>query len=66
MRIDNPFDKKIELYGNHMPAGLQDAFTSVTDNFDICKAIISAVWEVEPTPEITLEVYDRVMKIFVR
>jgi|TARA_B100002003_G_C13985915_1_gene476604 hypothetical protein len=66
MRTDNPFDKKIELYGKNMPAGLQDAFISVNDNLDICKAIVSTVWEVEPTPEMTLEVYDRVMKIFAR
>ena len=51
MRIDNPFDKKLEAQARTMPDSVRDASIHVTDTLDIAWAAVQAVFERRATPE---------------
>src|SRR5260221_35716 len=60
MKNDNPFDKKLEIGGDRMPAAVRDAAVFVTDTLELCWAARQSIFEDKATPEIALAVYDRV------
>ena len=62
MRIDNPFDKKLGTYKDSITEEVRDAAIFVTDTLDLCWASAQAVYEDRATPELALDIYDRVME----
>jgi len=62
MKINNEFDKKVELYRSSFPVGLHEAFINVVDTLDICLAAARAVFEDKATSEQAFKIYDRLMK----
>ena len=62
MRIDNPFDKKLGAYKDTISEEVRDAAIFVTDTLDLCWASAQAVYEDKASPELALEIYDRVME----
>jgi hypothetical protein len=62
MKTDNPFDKKLEIWGDRVPADVSEAAVFVTDTLDLCWASAQAVFEDKATPEIAFSIYDRIMQ----
>lgn len=60
MENDNPFDKKLNVWGNNVPADVRDAAVFVTDTLDLCWASAKAVFGDKATPELALAIYDRI------
>ena len=60
MNTDNPFDKKLEVWGARTPDGVRDAAVFVTDTLELCWAAARAIFEDKATPEAALAIYDRV------
>ena len=50
MKIDNPFDRKIEVK-KRMPAHFRDAAIELTDTLDLCWAAAQQVFDGKATPE---------------
>lgn len=50
MKIDNPFDKKLEA-NKRMPGWYRSAFVDITDTLDFCWAAAQAVFEKSARPE---------------
>lgn len=50
MKVNNPFDRKIELHKG-MPSFNRDAAVELTDTLDLCWAAAQAVFEKKATPE---------------
>ena len=59
MKIDNPFDKKNELYrkNSKAPESVLDAAVVVADNLDICWSIAQSVFEEKATPTDAISIY---------
>ena len=62
VRIDNPFDKKLGAYKDTISEEIRDAAIYVTDTLDLCWASAQAVYEDKATPELALQIYDRVIE----
>jgi hypothetical protein len=60
MNSDNPFDKKLESWDDRIPDGVRDAAVFVTDTLELCWASAQAVFGDKATPDIALEIFDRV------
>jgi hypothetical protein len=60
MRIDNPFDRKLEAIRSLAPECVVEASVYVTDTLDLCRTSAESVFGDEATPELALEIYDRV------
>ncbi len=60
MKTDNPFDKKLDVWGARAPADVRDAAVFVTDTLELCWASARSVFEDKATPEAALAIYDRV------
>ena len=60
MKADNPFDKKLEVWGARTPAAVRDAAVFVTDTLELCWSAAQAVFEEKASPEAALAIYDRV------
>lgn len=50
MKIDNPFDRKLEVQ-KRMPDEIRTAAVTLTDTLDLCWAAAQAVFEKRATPE---------------
>lgn len=50
MKIDNPFDRKLEVQ-KRMPDEIRTAAVALTDTLDLCWAAVQAVFEKRATPE---------------
>lgn len=61
MKIDNPFDKKIEIWRGKIPSETCESAVYVNDTLDLCWASASSVFGDRATPEIALAIYDRVV-----
>ena len=61
MKTDNPFDRKLEVWGSHMPSDVCDAAVFVTDTLDLCWASARSVFGDNATPEHALAIYDRLV-----
>lgn len=62
MKVDNPFDKKLEAQGRAVPRDVRDAAVFVTDTMDIAWAAALAVFEDKAAPEHAIAFYDRVVE----
>jgi hypothetical protein len=62
MEIDNPFDRKLETWGDQIPHDIREAAIFVTDTLELCWTSAQAVFEDKATPEMALEIYDRVLE----
>lgn len=62
MDIDNPFDKKMDLYKNKIPTATADALIYVVDTLDMCIAAAEALFKKAATPEHALAIYDRMVQ----
>ena len=62
MKVKNPFDRKLEVWGNNIPSEVHDAATFVTDTMELCWASAQSIFEKKATPEIAIAIYDRVVK----
>jgi hypothetical protein len=62
MEIDNPFDRKLETWGDQIPSDVREAALFVTDTLELCWTSAQAVFEDKATPAIALEIYDRVLE----
>jgi hypothetical protein len=62
MKVDNPFDKKLEIWGDRIPSNIRDASALVTDILELSWASAQAVFEEKATPELALAIYDRVVE----
>lgn len=56
MKTDNPFDKKLELWGDRVPSSTRDAAVYVTDTLDLAWATAQSIFEDQAKPEHTLEI----------
>lgn len=54
MKIDNPFDKKLEA-NKRMPGWYRAAFVDITDTLDFCWAAAQSVFEDAARPEHALQ-----------
>lgn len=61
MKIDNPFDKTMEINRRSMDSITRDALINVTDTLDFCWAAAKAVFEETATPEHALQICEMVM-----
>jgi len=62
MKVDNQFDKKLKAQKETIPADVRDALIFVTDTLDICAASANTVFDTKSTPDLALEIYDRVIE----
>ena len=62
MKVKNPFDRKLEVWGNNIPGEVRDAATFVTDTMELCWASAQSIFKKKATPEIAVAIYDRVVK----
>jgi hypothetical protein len=60
MKADNPFDKKLDIWGDRISEDVRTAATFVTDTLELCWASAQAVFEDKATPETALAIFDRV------
>ncbi len=62
MKSKNPFDAKLELLHRDpkTPEGLIDAAIYVVDTLGLAWAAAQSVFENRATPELALEIYDRI------
>jgi len=60
MKTENPFDKKLDIWGSRVSEDLRAAATFVTDTLELCWASAQAVFEDKATPETALAIFDRV------
>lgn len=51
MKKDNPFDAKLEVWGNDLPDPVRGAMVHLTDSLDLCWAAVQAVFEDRAQPE---------------
>jgi hypothetical protein len=58
MKIDNPFDKKLEIWGNRIPGEMHDAAVYVTDTLDLAWAAAQSVFEDQAKPEHGLKILE--------
>lgn len=61
MKIDNPFDKTMEVNRRRIPASTHGALIDVTDTLDFCWAAARAVFEEAATPEHALKICEMVL-----
>ncbi len=61
MKRTNPFDQKLRDWGESVPADVREASTYVTDTLELCWASARSIFEDEATPELALEIYDRIL-----
>ncbi|MGS0535334.1 hypothetical protein [Pseudoalteromonas sp. SaAl2] len=66
MKADNPFDKHIAVAQSKMPEHLKNVAIDLVDQMDLAKKITDTVFEDASTPELTIQVYDRLIKELVR
>ncbi|WP_277054622.1 hypothetical protein [Pseudoalteromonas marina] len=66
MKADNPFDKHLEAVKSQMPTHLKNVAIDLVDQMDLAKKITDTVFEGASTPELTIQVYDRLIKELVR
>nr|VFK17630.1 MAG: hypothetical protein BECKLPF1236B_GA0070989_11217 [Candidatus Kentron sp. LPFa] len=59
--IDNPFDKKMEIWDRHIPDDLSDATKYVHDTLDIALSAAQSVFGNNPPWEAVTAVYDRII-----
>lgn len=62
MKVDNQFDKKLKDQKETIPADVRDAAIFVTDTLDICVASANTVFDTKATPDLALEIYDRLIE----
>jgi hypothetical protein len=62
MKMENPFDQKLEIWKHQIPRDVTDAAIFVTDTLDVCWASAQSVFEERATPDIALAIYDRLVK----
>lgn len=60
MKTDNPFDKKLDVWGDRVPDDVRTAATFVNDTLELCWASAQAIFEDKATPEAALAIFDRV------
>lgn len=60
MKIDNPLDKHLESVRGRLPIGMTDAVVWVADTLDIAWLATQSVFESRATPELALQVFDRI------
>lgn len=60
MRIDNPFDKKLEIQTG-IPEEIRAGLITVTDTLDICWASAQSVFEGKAKPEHALTICQLVL-----
>ena len=58
MKIDNPFDQKLNLQGHNMPEELHASEIIVTDTLDLAWASAQAVFEDRATPDHALKILE--------
>lgn len=51
MKLDNPFDKRLEAQRRTLPGTMRDAAIRVTDTLDVAWAAVQAVFEKQAKPE---------------
>jgi hypothetical protein len=56
MKIDNPFDKKLEVNRRSLSSSQIDALTEVTDTLDFAWVAARSVFEESATPEHALKI----------
>jgi hypothetical protein len=62
MEIDNPFDRKLETWGDQIPTEVRESALFVTDTLELCWASAQAIFEDRATPELALSIYDRLIE----
>ncbi len=62
MKVNNEFDNKLEAQKENIPKDVLDAAVFVTDTMDLCVASADAIFDTKSTPELALEIYDRVIE----
>lgn len=60
MKADNPFDKKLDVWGDRVPEDVRTASTFVNDTLELCWASAQSIFEDKATPETALAIFDRV------
>ncbi len=58
MKAENRFDKKLEVWGNHIPSTMRDAAVYVTDTLDLAWAAAQSVFEDQAKPEHALKILE--------
>ena len=61
MKVDNPFDKKLEAQGNHIPNSVRSAAVYITDTLDIAWAAAQAVFEDKAEPDHALKILQLIL-----
>ncbi len=61
MKVDNPLDQKLEIWGNRIPHAVRKEITFVTDTMVLCLASAQSLFGDKATPEIAIAIYDRLV-----
>ena len=57
-----PFDEKLDIWGNRVPADVRDASTWVNDTIELSLASARQVFGDKVAPEIAIQIYDRIIQ----
>ena len=60
MKTDNPFDKRLDIWGDRVPTDVRTASTFVNDTLELCWASAKSIFEDKATPEAALAIFFRV------
>ena len=60
VKVDNPFDRKLELLGQNSPAGVNDAAIYVSDTLEVATAMAVTHFGESPAWELVVALYDRI------
>lgn len=58
MKIDNPFDRKVEIEGNIIPPFMDEVAAELTETMVLAWAATKAVFEDQAQPEHALKILD--------
>jgi hypothetical protein len=58
VKTDNPFDKKLEIWGSNVPTSMREAAVYVTDTLDLAWAAAQSVFEDQAKPEHALKILE--------
>lgn len=59
--METKFDKKLDFSRDQIPPELEGSLIVIADTFDFCRAIAEDVCGEKATPEIALQLMDRVL-----
>lgn len=61
MKVDNPFDRKLETWGNNIPEHVRKALVDTNDTLDFAWASAQSIFGDSATPEHALKICEMML-----